>query len=67
MIIENKGGDALKRLTKYIDDLLFVLGVVFLALGGFLVYVPVGFFILGVCCMAYAFIYAKSAVRRGGG
>ena len=60
--------DYLKRLTKYLDDIFFLLGVIFLSLGGFLIYPPVGFFILGICCMAYAFIFAKSAAgKRGGG
>jgi hypothetical protein len=58
--------EKLKRLIKYLDDILFIFGVVFLTLGGFLLYLPVGFFILGICCMAYAFIFAKAAAKGGG-
>ena len=57
----------MKRLNKFIDDILFLFGVIFLSLSGFLIYIPTGFFILGICCMAYAFIIAKSKVERGGG
>jgi len=49
----------LKKLTKYIDDILSIFGIIFLSLGGFIIYIPIGFFILGVCCIAYAFIFAK--------
>jgi len=59
--------ERLKRLTKYLDDILFLFGVIFLTLGGFLIYMPIGFFILGICCMAYAFIFAKAATKRGSG
>jgi hypothetical protein len=59
--------DKLKLLTKHIDDILFLLGVIFLSLSGFLIYTPIGFLTLGICCMAYAFIIAKSKVDRGGG
>jgi Ca2+/Na+ antiporter len=51
--------DKLKKLAEYMDDILFTLGVIFLSLGGFLICIQVGFFILGVCCIAYAFIFAK--------
>jgi hypothetical protein len=55
------------KLLKYIDDILFALGVIFLSLGGFMIYIPAGFITLGVCCIAYAFIFARAATARGGG
>jgi hypothetical protein len=57
----------IKHLLKYLDDILFIFGVIFLTLGGFLIYLPIGFFILGICCMAYSFIFAKSVAVKGGG
>jgi uncharacterized membrane protein len=58
---------AIRQLAKFIDDILFLLGVIFLTTGGFLIYIPVGFFILGICCIAYAFIFARSAAMKRGG
>jgi len=57
----------IKALHGFVDDLLFIIGAIFLSLGGLLLFIPIGFFILGVCCMAYAFIVAKSKADRGGG
>jgi uncharacterized membrane protein len=54
----------LKQLAKYIDDILFTLGVFFLSLSGFLVYIPAGFFILGVGLIVVALIIAR-AQKRG--
>jgi hypothetical protein len=56
----------LKQIIKYIDDILFTLGVISLSLGGFLIYIPAGFGILGICLMAYSFMFAKEAARGGG-
>jgi len=59
--------EKIKQLIKYLDDIFFIFGVIFLSLAGFLVYIPIGFFILGICFMAYSFIFAKSAAKGGGG
>jgi hypothetical protein len=54
----------LEWLIKCIDDILFLLGVIFLSLAGFLIYVPLGFMILGICCVACALIINKSKINR---
>jgi hypothetical protein len=56
----------LKQIIKYIDDILFTLGVISLSFGGFLIYIPVGLGILGICLMTYSFMFAKAAARGGG-
>lgn len=53
-------------IKKYIDDIFFTAGVGFISAGGFMIYVPAGFIILGICCIAYAFIFARITVKGGG-
>jgi hypothetical protein len=55
----------MKRFKQHIDDISFLLGAFFITLGGFLIYIPIGFLILGVAFVAYAFIFAQSI--KGGG
>ncbi|MDQ7095952.1 hypothetical protein REC12_20365 [Desulfosporosinus sp. PR] len=58
----------MKRLINFVDDIFFFLGMIFLTIGGFKLYPPVGFFVLGACCLAYSFVFARSAMtKRGGG
>jgi hypothetical protein len=49
-------------IKKYIDDFLVIVGVSSLALGVFLIYIPAGYIVLGLCLIALAFLIA----RKGG-
>jgi hypothetical protein len=57
----------LKKLLNHIDDILFALGAILLSVGGFLIYVPAGIFILGAGCIAFSFILANAAMPKRGG
>jgi len=65
--ITNSIDVAVKQLSNRIDDILFLLGVIFLSLSGFMIYTPIGYLTLGICCMAYAFIIAKSKSKADRG
>jgi hypothetical protein len=60
-----KGAHSLKILIKHIDDISLILGTFFLTFGGFLIWQPVGFIILGIAFIAYSFIFARTI--KGGG
>lgn len=56
----------MKKLITHIDDISFILGTFFLTLGGFLICIPVGYIILGIAFIVYAFIFART-IKGGGG
>lgn len=47
---------------KYIEDILFLTGIILLAIGVFKIFIPAGYIVLGICMIAFAFFIAK----RGG-
>jgi len=46
-------------LSKCIDDIFLVIGIVLLAIGVFKIFIPAGYITLGICCIAFAFFIAK--------
>lgn len=46
-------------IKKLLDDVLMVAGMVFICLGMFLIYIPVGFITMGCCLIALAILVAK--------
>lgn len=55
----------LKLLLIHVDDISFIIGTFFLTFGGFLIWHPIGFIILGIAFIAYSFIFARTI--KGGG
>lgn len=55
-----------KGLALILDDLLLVAGITCITRGVFLIYVPAGYIMLGLCLfgMAYLIAYRKATVRR---
>ena len=56
----------IKGLDLIIDDLLLVAGITCITRGVFLIYVPAGYIVLGLCLfgMAYLIAHRKATVRR---
>jgi len=54
-----------KFVKNWIDVMLLLAGMTFLILGVFLIYIPAGFIILGLCFAAMAFLIAKKQATRG--
>jgi len=52
----------LKIILKCTDDILLIIGIILLAIGVFKIYIPAGYIVLGICCIAFAFFVA----RKGG-
>jgi hypothetical protein len=52
----------IKRVIKYIDDVLLLVGIAFISGGIFMWSVPAGFVAVGVGCVATAYMVAA---RRG--
>lgn len=55
-----------KGFALILDDLLLVAGITCITRGVFLIYVPAGYIMLGLCLfgMAYLIAYRKATVRR---
>jgi len=49
----------LKRILKYLDDLLFLAGIASLTYAGFLYHEIAGFVVLGVGLVAYSILIAR--------
>jgi hypothetical protein len=49
----------LKRILKYLDDLLFLTGIASLTYAGFLYHEIAGFVVLGVGLVAYSILIAR--------
>jgi predicted tellurium resistance membrane protein TerC len=47
-------------IPKYFDDVLLFIGIALISVGVFKIYIPAGYIILGICIIAFAFIYARS-------
>lgn len=45
---------------KYFDDMLLFIGITLIAFGVYQIYIPAGFIVLGICIIAFAFIFARS-------
>jgi hypothetical protein len=54
-----------KFIKNWIDVMLLILGMAFLILGVFLIYIPAGFITLGLCFAAMALLIAKKQATRG--
>ena len=54
-----KSKDIISILLKCIDDILFIIGIILLAMGVFQIYIPAGYITLGICFIAFAFFIAK--------
>jgi len=52
-------------LTLIADDLLLLIGVVFLTYGVFKIYIPAGYITLGLLLIGLAFFIAQKRVRGG--
>ena len=51
-----------KIITKCIDDILLIIGIILLSIGVFKIFIPAGYIVLGICFIAFAFFIA----RKGG-
>jgi hypothetical protein len=49
----------IKFIPKILDDVLLAVGIYFLSVGVYQIYIPAGNITLGVCFMAFAYLYAK--------
>lgn len=54
-------------MLKWLDLVLLLAGMVLIAWGVFLIYVPAGYIISGFCCIANALLIAKKQVGGGSG
>ena len=56
----------IKGFALILDDILLVAGITCITRGVFLIYVPAGYIVLGLCLfgMAYLIAYRKATVRR---
>ena len=55
----------LKGIGRWLDVLFLFIGMAFLSIGVFKIYVPAGYITIGVCLTAVAFFIAKK--QAGGG
>lgn len=46
--------------SKLLDDILFIAGFILLSIGAFKIFIPLGYIVLGICLIAFAFFIAKS-------
>ncbi|MFA6931508.1 MAG: hypothetical protein WCT05_14380 [Lentisphaeria bacterium] len=53
-----------KKLFEWLDVLLLSIGMALISVGAFQIYIPAGFIVLGLCCVALAFFVAKKQARR---
>jgi hypothetical protein len=53
----------LKKILKYSDDALVILGIIFLFVGFYKIYKPIGFIMFGLCLIAVAYIISKGLGR----
>jgi uncharacterized membrane protein SirB2 len=58
-LIKNIFKNISKILSKCIDDILLVVGVILLTIGVFKIFIPAGYILLGICFIAFAFFIAK--------
>lgn len=54
-----------KRLASWLDAIFMLPGMVFIVIGVFLIYIPAGFIVLGVCLIVLAFFIAAKYSRGG--
>jgi 4-amino-4-deoxy-L-arabinose transferase-like glycosyltransferase len=54
-----------KFVKNWIDGIFLSMGMIFLILGVFLIYIPAGFISMGLCFAAMAFLIAKKQATRG--
>lgn len=48
-----------RKIMRYLDDLLLIIGIALLSIGAFKIYVPAGYITLGILFIASALLYAK--------
>lgn len=53
-----------KMLKNWLDAVLLFIGIFFVALGIFLIYIPAGFIWVGVSSISLALVVAKKAAMR---
>lgn len=49
----------IKFIPKILDDVLLVIGIYFLSIGVYEIYIPAGKITLGICFMVFAYFFAK--------
>lgn len=49
----------LKLVSAMVDDVFLLIGIALVSYGGFLIYRPTGFIVLGFCFWGMAFLFAK--------
>ena len=49
----------IKILSKCVDDVLLIIGIILLSVGVFRIFIPAGYIVLGICFIAFAFFIAK--------
>jgi len=53
----------IKKILRFADDVFLIAGIGFISVGCFLIYVPLGYIIIGLGLVTIAILLAK---RRGG-
>lgn len=48
-----------KKISKYLDDILLIIGSGLIFYGVYQIYKPAGYITSGICFIAYAFLFAK--------
>ncbi|SDL20198.1 hypothetical protein [Natronincola ferrireducens] len=48
----------LKKILNFADDILFIGGIALISTGVFKIYNPAGYIVLGICCIAFAYLMA---------
>lgn len=62
--IKNIMNNIFEILSMTLDDIFLIIGIVLLAVGVFKIFIPAGYIVLGICCIAFAFFIAKTKAGR---
>ena len=54
----------LKKIIKYIDDILYVAGGALISIGVFFIYIPAGYIVAGGILISLSFIVAKGRASK---
>lgn len=49
--------------VSVISDVLLVLGIILITIGAYKIYIPLGYIILGICFLAFAFFIGVKGVK----
>lgn len=49
----------MKKISSFLDDIFLLIGTLFLSYGVFMIWIPLGFIVLGLCFIGFAYLIAK--------